>query len=105
MKKILIIAICLVASFAVAFAAAADGKATFDAKCQTCHGPNGEGKAAIAKMMGVTMKHLGSKEVQAHSVDEIKKIVTGGNGKMKPISGLTPAQVDDVAAYVKTLKQ
>jgi mono/diheme cytochrome c family protein len=86
-------------------AGAPEGKAVFEAKCQPCHGPKGEGKAAIAKMFGVEMHRLGSKEVQSKSDAEIKQIITAGKGKMKPLGGLAEKQVEDVIAYVRTLKE
>jgi len=105
MKIILIGTITLIASFTLASAGAPEGKTLFASKCQACHGPNGEGKPAIAKMFNVTMRALGSKETQAKSDADIHKIVTGGQGKMKPVSGLTGQQVDDIVAFVRTLKQ
>ena len=61
------------------------GKATYAKKCATCHGKQGEGKAAIAKMLKVELRHLGSKEVQAKSDADLKKVITAGSGKMKQI--------------------
>jgi mono/diheme cytochrome c family protein len=89
----------------LAYAGAPEGKSIFVAKCQGCHGANGEGKAAIAKMFNVTMHPLGSKDVQSKSDAELKKIITEGNGKMKPVGGLDDKQVADVIAFVRTLKE
>ena len=82
---------------------AAAGKAVYDKKCATCHGPDGAGKDAIAKMMKVTLRPLGSKEVQAKSDAELSKDITAGNGKMKAVTGLSEADVANVVAYVRTL--
>jgi cytochrome c len=41
----------------------AAGKDLYGKKCASCHGANGEGKEAIAKMFSVEMKPLTSKEV------------------------------------------
>ncbi len=98
------IVIGFIAASGLAWAGAPEGKTVFAEKCQACHGPNGEGKAAIAKMFKVDMLPLGSKDIQAKSDAEIKKIVTGGHGKMKPVSGLSEKQLDDVVAFVRTLK-
>lgn len=97
------LAIMIVAA-GFAFAGAPDGKAVFDAKCQACHGPNGEGKAAIAKLYKVEMHPLGSKEIQAKTDEDFKNTITTGHGKMKPVTGLIEKQITDVIAFVRTLK-
>ena len=88
-----------------AMAGAAEGKAVFDKSCKSCHGADGKGNPAIAKMMKVTIRALGSKEVQAKSDADLKKDITQGNGKMKPVAGLSAAQVSDVIAHMRTLKE
>jgi mono/diheme cytochrome c family protein len=80
------------------------GKAVFDKSCKTCHGADGTANPAIAKMMKVDMKDLKSVEVQAMSNDDIKKVITDGKGKMKPVKTVTGGSLDDVVAYVHTLK-
>jgi mono/diheme cytochrome c family protein len=105
MKPILIASFSIIASFALASAGVPEGKALFGSKCQACHGPNGEGKPSIAKMFNVTMHPLGSKEIQAKSDAEIKKTITTGHGKMKPVTGLTEEQVNDIVSFVRTLKE
>jgi len=81
-------------------ASATDGAAVYAAKCKNCHGADGSGNPAIAKMMNVTMKPLG-----AEADADIKTAVTAGVGKMKPIAGIAAADVDNVIAYVHTLKK
>ncbi len=82
---------------------AAAGKTVFEKRCATCHGPAGEGKEAIAKMMKTTMHPLGSKEVQAKSDAELAKVITSGTGKMKPVTGLSTAEVDNLVAFIRSL--
>jgi mono/diheme cytochrome c family protein len=87
---------------------AADAKAgqdVFAKSCKSCHGADGAGNPAIAKMMKVDMKSLGSAEVQAQSDGDIAKIVTDGKGKMKPVKTVSGPAVDNVVAYVRTLKK
>jgi len=105
MRTTLLATISLAASLGLAYAGAPEGKTVYVAKCQGCHGTNGEGKAAIAKMFNVTIPTLGSKEVQAKTDADLKKVITEGHGKMKPVSGLDDKQVADVVAFVRTLKE
>ena len=76
----------------------AAGKAVYDAKCKTCHGADGAGNAAIAKMMKVEIKPL------AATTADVKKVIVEGQGKMKPVA-ITGADVDNVTAFVKSLKK
>lgn len=80
----------------------AAGKTLFASKCASCHGANGEGKEAIGKMFKVEMKHLGSKEVQAKSDADLKKEITEGSGKMKPVK-LSDEEAANVIAFIRTL--
>lgn len=105
MKTLTIATLSLIASVGLAYAGAAEGKELYTAKCVACHGPTGEGKPAIAKMLGVTQKALGSKEVQARPDAELKKVILEGQGKMKPVASVTAKQADDIVAYLRTLKQ
>ena len=96
--------VCL--SGAAALAADANaGQAAFSRACKSCHGPDGTPNPAIAKMMKVDMQDLKSAAVQGMSNDDIKKIITDGKGKMRPITSVSGAALDDVAAYVHTLKK
>jgi len=81
---------------------AQDGAATFKAKCAMCHGPAGTPSAGMAKAMGI--KAVSDPDVKALSVDQIAATVKNGKGKMKPVAGLSDADVKSVAAYFKTLK-
>lgn len=107
MRCLSILAFASVAATATAAPAgdAAAGKAVYTKKCASCHGEKGEGKEATAKMMKVEMKHLGSKEVQAKSDDELKKDTTQGFGKMKGVQGLSEKDVADLIAYMRSLAQ
>ena len=103
MKVRTVLSIVLFSGFAAigpaAWAAdAAAGKPIYDAKCKACHGADGAGNPAIAKMMKVEIKPLATTAV------DVKKVITEGQGKMKPVA-ISPAEVDSVAAYVKSLKK
>jgi mono/diheme cytochrome c family protein len=81
------------------------GKAVFDKSCVACHAADGSPKEPVAKMLKVEIPHLGSKDVQAKSDADIKKVITAGYEKMKPVKGLADKDVANVIAFVRTLKQ
>ncbi len=79
------------------FASAADGAATYKAKCAGCHGADGQGK------MGPALKGT------SKSADEIATFLTTGDESKKmphkkPLSGLSADEAKAVAEYVKSLK-
>ncbi|HUA91006.1 MAG TPA: cytochrome c [Terracidiphilus sp.] len=82
--------------------AQSSGEATYKAKCQSCHGASGTPNPGIAKLMGV--KPVSDPAMKALTLDQIEAAVKNGKGKMKPVAGLSEAQVKDVSAYFKTLK-
>ena len=104
MKNTIIATLAFVVSAGLSWAGAPEGKEVYTAKCAPCHGANGEGKAAIAKMYNVTQRPLASKEVQARTDEELKQVILKGQGKMKPVAGVTEKQAADVVAFMRTLK-
>ena len=92
--KHLLVAAALIATAAVAVA---DGKAVYGSKCAACHGADGKGQGAMGKKLGV--KDL---TVSKLTAEETEAVVTKGRGKMTPFGGkLTPAEIHDVATFVK----
>jgi len=104
MKKTVVVLITS-AGLALAAGDAAAGKAVYDKSCKSCHGADGTPNPNIAKMMKVEMKTLASAEVQTHSDADLKKVVTDGQGKMKPIKSVAGKDLDNVIAYVRSLKK
>jgi cytochrome c5 len=102
--RILSFAMLLAFLMVPAIAGPSEGKEVYDKACKSCHGAQGQGNPGIAKMLKVEMKPLGSKDVQDKSDDDLKKIITQGTGKMKPVASVTGKQVDEVIAFVRTLK-
>ena len=106
MKTILaactLVALCASAAFG---ADATAGQAIYDKSCKSCHGADGTPNAAVAKMMKVEMKDLKSTEVQALSDEDMKEVITKGKGKMKPVKTVSGPALEDVIAYVRSLKK
>ena len=93
------------AGIAVAAGDPAAGKAVFDKTCKTCHGATGVANPNIAKMMKVDIKDLGSPEIQKMSDADFKTTITEGKGKMKPVKSIAGKDIDNVVAYVRSLKK
>ncbi len=96
--KFIVLFVILAMAVSIALPAfAADGAATYKAKCAMCHGPEGQGKVGPA-LKGVSL-----------SADQIAELLTKGNDAKKAphkkaISGLSADDAKAVAEYVKTLK-
>jgi len=103
MKRITrsLVVLAAIASFAGTMSFAQSGEATYKAKCQMCHGPTGTPPPALAKMLGVKP----ASEYKNVSVAEMISSVKIGKNKMKPVSGLSDAQIMDVVAYFRTLEK
>lgn len=94
------------ASLSLPAAAFADGKATYDKMCASCHGADGKGNADKAKLLklDVATLNLGRAESAKLTQDDLKKIITDGKAKM-PAYGkkLKPEEVDPIVAHTTTL--
>jgi cytochrome c6 len=95
---LLALAISLTGALSVA---QTSGDAIYKAKCQACHGANGVPSPGMAKMMGI--KPVSDPAMQKLTVEQIMDTVKNGHGKMKPVTGLSDAQVHAVATYFKSL--
>ena len=98
-QMILALAICLAGTTAFA---QSSGEAIYKGRCAMCHGANGTPSAGMAKMLGI--KPASDPEMKKLSIEQIESTVKNGKGKMKPVSGLSDAQIRAVAEYFKTLK-
>ena len=88
-------------STAMLAADAAAGKMAYDKSCKSCHGADGTANPGMVKMMKVDIKDL---KTTGLSDEDIKKVITDGKGKMKPVATVTGASIDNVVAYVRSLK-
>ena len=97
MKKFF--AFAIVATMAVPLFAA-DGAATFKAKCAGCHGADG-----LKAMPAMGVKPLNSPDIQAKSAAQLTASVSNGVGKMPAFKGkLTDEEITAVVGFVKGLK-
>jgi len=95
-----VLAAVLTVASSVCFAQ--DGGALYKSKCQMCHGATGTPSPAMAKMMGI--KPVSDPAMAGLSADQVAAAVKNGKGKMKPIAGLSDAEVKAVSSFFKTLK-
>jgi len=84
---------------------AAAGKALYDKKCKTCHGPTGDGNPGMAKALNVQFKEFSGADIQKMSDGDLKKVITMGSGKMKAVAGLSDDDVSNAIAFVRSLKK
>lgn len=102
MKRLLSIALLAIALMTFAFSSpalagdAVAGKAVFTANCNACH-MNGNNVVVAAK----TLKKEALEQYGMYDAAAIINQVTNGKNAMPAFGGrLTPAQIENVAAYV-----
>ena len=107
MKKLItIIAACILIAAPSAFAGGggSDGAAIYKAKCAMCHGPDGAGQTTMGKNM--KLRDLRSADVQAQTDAQLNKWIADGKGKMPAYKGkLTPADIDALVAFIRSIKK
>jgi mono/diheme cytochrome c family protein len=104
MKKMTrsLVVLAAIVSLACAMSFAQSGETIYRAHCQSCHGATGTPNPALAKMLGV--KAASDPSVKNLTVDDMIAAVKDGKNKMKPVKGLSDAQIKDVVMYFRTLK-
>src|ERR1035441_2453015 len=100
-RSLLVLAVVVSLAGAVCFAQSG-GEATYKAKCAMCHGATGVPSAGMAKAMGV--KPASDPAIKKLTAAEMFTSVKNGKGKMKPIAGLSEAQIKDAVSYYRGLK-
>jgi mono/diheme cytochrome c family protein len=76
------------------------GESLYKVHCVLCHGSDGHSKTTLGEQLQALDLH--SEAVQEHSDAEMKNVILHGQKSMPPFAGqLTPAQVDQVIAYVR----
>jgi cytochrome c6 len=97
--KLTILTIAILTATSAFAADAAAGKAVYATKCKSCHGADGEGNPAMAKALKVEIKPLSG------TTTDVKDVIANGQGKMKPMPAVAGADLDNVVAYVKSMKK
>lgn len=101
-RSLMVLAVVMSLACTVSFAQSA-GEATYKAKCQMCHGATGTPNAGMAKSMGI--KAASDSSIKALSVAQMFAAVKNGKGKMKPVAGLSEAQIKDVVTFYSGLRK
>ncbi|HEB91427.1 MAG TPA: c-type cytochrome [Deltaproteobacteria bacterium] len=108
----------------VAFAGdVAAGKAKFMALCVSCHGESGKGDGPTGKALAAAgqpaprdftvgeFKFDADKDGTPGTDADLKQVITkgalvfGGSPMMAPIQGLSDADLDNLVAFIRSLKQ
>ncbi len=102
MKKMIVVLATVVLVMSIATPVfAADGAATFKAKCAMCHGADG-----TKENPGMGVKSLAGADVQKQSDADLVAAVSKGKGKMPAYAGkLSDDEIKSVVAFVRTLKK
>ena len=81
------------------------GAAIFHVRCAMCHGAEGRGNGPMAMALNPRpIDFTNPAKRLATSDSAVREVIRGGRRSMPAFRGqLTPAQVDSVAAFIKTL--
>jgi cytochrome c5 len=98
-RSLLGLAVVVCLAGAVGFAQSG-GEAVYKAKCQMCHGATGTPSAGMAK---TGVKPVSDPGIKALTAAQMFASVKNGKGKMKPVAGLTDAQIKDAVSFYRGL--
>lgn len=98
MKRFIVLLFVLALIVAPITMSAQTGGDLFKAKCAACHGPNGEGKAAMKT------PDLKTDAVQKKSDADLKTFISTGAKHDFSKKGLTDEQIDSLVKFIRGLK-
>jgi len=79
------------------------GKTIFEKSCVSCHGKDGKGNPAMAKVLGEKGLDLTAKDATQKSDEQLLKIIAEGAGKMPAQKSLSKDDQKQVLTYVRSL--
>ena len=82
---------------------ASAGKAIFNKSCVGCHGANGKGNPAMAKVLGEKGLNIVGADTKKKSDDQLLKVLAEGAGKMPAQKSLSKADQKQVLGHVRSL--
>ena len=82
---------------------ASAGKAIYEKSCVSCHGKDGKGNPAMAKVLGEKGLDLTGKEATQKSDEQLLKVIAEGAGKMPAQKTLSKDEQKQVLTYVRSL--
>jgi len=78
------------------------GARVFKGRCSGCHGPEGKGQTSLAQAM--SLKDLGSAEVQKMTNKELREIISNGKSPMPAYRGqMKPEEITALVLYIRAL--
>ena len=90
-------------SSGVLAADAGSGKAVYEKSCVGCHGADGKGNAAMAKVLGEKGLNIAGKDTQAKKDADLLKVIADGAGKMPAQKSLSKDEQKQVLGHVRSL--
>lgn len=105
MRKMAIVAVFGLGMGVMSSAAlAADaGKSLYDKSCVGCHGADGKGNAAMAKVLGEKGLNIVGADTKKKSDDQLLKVLAEGSGKMPAQKSLSKDEQKQVLRHVRSL--
>jgi len=82
---------------------ASAGKAIFNKSCVGCHGANGKGNPAMAKVLGEKGLNIVGADTKKKSDDQLLKVLAEGAGKMPAQKSLSKDDQKQVLGHVRSL--
>jgi cytochrome c oxidase cbb3-type subunit I/II len=79
------------------------GRAVFDARCSNCHGVDGDGDGPSEMRLPRLPADFTSKQPTDERIHRVLDTGIPGTGMQAMAQNMTPAQIDDVATYVRSL--